>query len=95
MSAENIWVIYWVCLKWTTDPVDMPPERVTTTRMNQGREEVVIYERADGDKIKILDQHALEKRREMVEEKPKNVIVPLKRKSFIQATGASETELLG
>ncbi|AXV39683.1 ATP-binding protein [Methanobacterium sp. BAmetb5] len=76
-------------------PVDMPPERVTTTRMNQGREEVVIYERADGDKIKILDQHALEKRREMVEEKPKNVIVPLKRKSFIQATGASETELLG
>jgi ATP-dependent Lon protease len=31
----------------------------------------------------------------MVEEKPKNIIVPLERKSFIQATGASETELLG
>ena len=76
-------------------PVNIPQDRVTTTRMNQGREEVVIYERADGDKIKILDQHALEKRREMVEEKPKNVIVPLERKSFIQATGASETELLG
>ncbi|WP_321423500.1 ATP-binding protein [uncultured Methanobacterium sp.] len=75
--------------------VNIPQERVTTTRMNQGREEVVIYERADGNKIKILDQHALEKRREMVEEKPKNIIVPLKRKSFIQATGASETELLG
>ena len=76
-------------------PVNIPQDRVTTTRMNHGREEVVIYERADGDKIKILDQHALEKRREMVEEKPKNIIVPLKRKSFIQATGASETELLG
>jgi ATP-dependent Lon protease len=76
-------------------PVNIPQDRVTTTRMNQGREEVVIYERADGDKIKILDQHALEKRREMVEEKPKNIIVPLERKSFIQATGASETELLG
>lgn len=75
--------------------VNIPQERVTTTRMNQGREEVVIYERADGDKIKILDQHALEKRREMVDEKPKNIIVPLERKSFIQATGASETELLG
>jgi ATP-dependent Lon protease len=75
--------------------VNVPQERVTTTRMNQGREEVVIYERDDGDKIKILDQHALEKRREMVEEKPKNIIVPLDRKSFIQATGASETELLG
>jgi ATP-dependent Lon protease len=76
-------------------PVNSPQDRVTTTRMIHGREEVVIYERADGDKIKILDQHALEKRREMVEEKPKNIIVPLERKSFIQATGASETELLG
>ncbi|MCC7550798.1 MAG: ATP-binding protein [Methanobacterium sp.] len=76
-------------------PVNIPQDRVTTTRMNHGREEVVIYERADGDRVKILDQHALEKRREMVEEKPKNIIVPLKRKSFIQATGASETELLG
>jgi ATP-dependent Lon protease len=75
--------------------VSIPQDRVTTTRMNQGREEVVIYQRSDGDKIKILDQHALEKRREMVEEKPKNIIVPLERKSFIQATGASETELLG
>ncbi|MBP1946340.1 ATP-binding protein [Methanobacterium petrolearium] len=77
------------------EPVNVPQDRVTTTRMHQGREEVVIYERVDGDKIKILDQHALEKRREMVEEKPKNIIVPLKRKNFIQATGASETELLG
>lgn len=76
-------------------PVDFPQDRVTTTRMRDGREEVVIYERADGDKIKILDQKALEKRREIVEEKPKNVIIPLKRKMFIQATGATETELLG
>lgn len=76
-------------------PVNVPQDRVTTTRMHHGREEVVIYERVDGDKIKILDQHALEKRREMVEEKPKNIIIPLERKSFIQATGASETELLG
>ncbi|HMK54457.1 MAG TPA: ATP-binding protein [Methanobacteriaceae archaeon] len=76
-------------------PVNVPQERVTTTRMKNGREEVVIYERVDGDKIKILDQSALEKRRELVEEKPKNIIVPLKRKIFIQATGATETELLG
>ncbi|MDP3066002.1 MAG: ATP-binding protein [Methanobacteriaceae archaeon] len=76
-------------------PVNVPQERVTTTRMKNGREEVVIYERVDGDKIKILDQSALEKRRELVEEKPKNIIIPLKRKIFIQATGASETELLG
>ena len=74
---------------------DIPKERVTTTRMRNGREEVVSYERVGGDGIKILDQHALEKRREIVENKPKNVIVPLKRNMFIQATGASETELLG
>lgn len=77
------------------DPVNIPQERVTTTRMRNDREEVVIYERVDGENIKILDQHALEKRREIVEEKPKNIVVPLKRKMFIQATGASETELLG
>ena len=76
-------------------PVSFPQERVTTTRINNGKEEVVIYERIDGDRVKILDQAALEKRREIVDEKPKNVIVPLKRKVFIQATGASETELLG
>ncbi len=75
--------------------VNIPQDRVTTTRLKNGREEVVIYERVDGENIKILDQHALEKRRELVEEKPKNVIVPLDRKIFIQATGASETELLG
>ncbi|WP_414468369.1 ATP-binding protein [Methanobacterium sp. ACI-7] len=76
-------------------PVSFPQDRITTTRVRNGKEEVVIYERFDGDKIKILDQNALEKRREIVDEKPKNVIAPLKRKLFIQATGASETELLG
>ncbi|MGZ7095357.1 MAG: ATP-binding protein [Methanobacterium sp.] len=76
-------------------PISFPQERVTTTRIRNGKEEVVIYERIDGDKVKILDQDALEKRREIVDEKPKNVIIPLKRKMFIQATGASETELLG
>jgi ATP-dependent Lon protease len=76
-------------------PINIPQERVTTTRIIDGREEVVIYERAGGEEIKVLDQQALEKRRQLVEEKPKNVIVPLERKMFIMATGASETELLG
>ncbi len=75
--------------------ISIPQDRVTTTRINNGKEEVVIYERFDGDKIKILDQDALEKRREIVDEKPKSTVIPLKRKMFIQATGASETELLG
>jgi len=76
-------------------PLNTPQNRVTTTRVRNGKEEVVIYERIDGDEIKVLDQKALEKRREIVEEKPRNVIIPLDRKMFVQATGASETELLG
>ncbi len=69
-------------------------DRVTTTRRKFGQEEVVVYERA-GELIKILDQKALEKRREIEQISPRKVLVQLDRNPFILATGASETELLG
>jgi len=69
-------------------------ERVTTTRKRFGKEEVVVFERA-GEMIKVLDQQALEKRRELEKESPKKVIVPIDRNPFVLATGASEVELLG
>ena len=69
-------------------------DRVTTTRQQFGKEEVVVYERA-GDMIRVLDQKALEKRREVEKESPRKVLVPITRRPFILATGASETELLG
>ena len=69
-------------------------ERVTTTRKRFGKEEVVVFERA-GEMIKILDQQALEKRRELEKESPRKVIVPIDRNPFVLATGASEVELLG
>jgi len=69
-------------------------ERVTTTRQQFGKEEVVVYERA-GDMIRVLDQKALEKRREVEKESPRKVLVPISRSPFVLATGASETELLG
>ncbi|MEM2870028.1 MAG: ATP-binding protein [Thermoplasmata archaeon] len=68
--------------------------RVTTTRRRGGGEEVVVYERC-GDRIKVLDQRALEKRREVERANPRKVLVPLQRNPFVMATGASETELLG
>ncbi len=68
--------------------------RVTTTRKRFGQEEVVVYERA-GEMIKVLDQKALEKRREMEKDSPRKVLVPVNRNPFVLATGASETELLG
>ncbi|HII39679.1 MAG TPA: AAA family ATPase, partial [Thermoplasmata archaeon] len=69
-------------------------DRVTTTRNQFGKEEVVVYERA-GEMVRVLDQKALEKRREMEKESPRKVLVPITRSPFVLSTGASETELLG
>lgn len=69
-------------------------DRVTTTRRRFGQEEVVVYERG-GEMIKVLDQKALEKRREMEKVSPRKVLVPIERRQFLLATGSSETELLG
>ena len=52
------------------------------------------YERAE-DHIKVLDQRALERRRTLQHESPRKVLVKLDRNTFVMATGASETELLG
>ncbi|MFA6048447.1 MAG: ATP-binding protein [Candidatus Micrarchaeia archaeon] len=69
--------------------------RVHTTRnLGGGREEIIVYERW-GEKVRVLDQHSLERLDESKRKKPRKVLVPLGRKTFINATGASETELLG
>ncbi len=81
-------------LELTVSPGGNPQESVRTTRLRNGVEEVVGYERA-GDKIKLLDQRALERRRQLQRESPRKVLVKLDRNSFVMATGASETELLG
>jgi ATP-dependent Lon protease len=69
-------------------------DKVTTTRKRGEVEEVVVFERA-GENIRMLDQGALERRREFERQRPRKVIVPLDRNPFVLATGASETELLG
>lgn len=81
-------------LELTVSPGGNPQESVRTTRLKNGVEEVVAYERA-GDRIKILDQRALERRRTLQRESPRKVLVKLDRNTFVMATGASETELLG
>lgn len=74
--------------------VSFGKEKVTTTRQRDGREEVVVFERAD-ELIRVLDQEALEKRRELEKTSNQKVLVKLDRNPFVMATGASETELLG
>jgi len=69
-------------------------QRVTTTVIKNGKEEILVYERV-GDKIRVLNQKALEKRREKERARPFKTIVPIDRNTFVMATGASETELLG
>ena len=81
-------------LEMTVNPQGAPAEPVLTTRQRNGVEEVVGYERA-GERIKVLDQRALERRRAQQRESPRKVLVKLDRSTFVMATGASETELLG
>jgi ATP-dependent Lon protease len=81
-------------LELTVSPGGNPMESVRTTRLKNGVEEVVAYERA-GDRIKVLDQRSLERRRSAQKESPRKVLVKLDRNPFVMATGASETELLG
>jgi len=69
-------------------------DKVTTTRKRFGKEEVVVFERC-GEMIRVLDQDALEKRRELEKISPQKTLLGLDRNPFILATGASETELLG
>jgi len=69
-------------------------ERVHTTRVRDGKEELIVYERR-GDKIAILTQKELAKIAELQQKAQFKVLLSLNRPNFVQATGSSETELLG
>ncbi len=75
------------------------PERedaVSTTRVMDGKEDLVVFERTDGQLIRALDSKDMAKmQRSEPQALPRNVLLPLERAVFVQATGASETELLG
>ena len=73
-----------------------PENKIQTTRVgSDGRDETVIYEKTEGNKIRVLDQKTLEKAHELNKKLRKKVLIPLNRDPFVLATGASETELLG
>jgi ATP-dependent Lon protease len=70
--------------------------RVFTTREKEdGGEEVVVYERAEAGKVRILTNAELTLLESLRINRPRKIILPLTRSPFVQATGASETELLG
>ncbi len=78
----------------TFDQMGGGKKRYETTEIENGKEIVVVYERA-GDMIRKLDQKSLEKRRKLAQRRPRKVLVSIDRDPFVLATGASETELLG
>jgi len=69
-------------------------DRVHTTRIMDGREELIVFERRGG-MIAVLTQKELSKMAEMREKAQFKVLLNIDRSVFVQATGASETELLG
>jgi ATP-dependent Lon protease len=70
--------------------------RVATTRRSLGkREEIIIYERGKDGSIVMLTQKEIKEMENRKKQKKRNVIIPLSRSTFVQASGNTETELLG
>jgi ATP-dependent Lon protease len=73
-----------------------PETEVRTSRIGtNGREELVIYQRMDDGRIRVLDRKAVEAIRRKNEKEMRHIIIPLKRNNFVYMSGASEVELLG
>ena len=71
------------------------PRVATTRKYPNGKEEILIYERNKDGEILMLTQDELKKMDELAKKAKKKVLVPIKRPLFVQASGGSETELLG
>ncbi|MBN2250460.1 MAG: ATP-binding protein [Candidatus Altiarchaeota archaeon] len=71
-----------------------PEREVQTTKIDKdGRESILVYRKIEGGRIQVLDKSTMNAPGKA--EKKRKVLVPLRRIPFVQATGASETELLG
>ncbi len=68
---------------------------VTIRRTPDNKQEQVVYERRSDNTILMLTQNEVEKWNELNAKKQRRVIIPLNRPLFVQASGGSETELLG
>ncbi len=75
---------------------EYPEEEVHVAETDKsGREGIVIYQTVDPKSVRRIDGEALKILNKLDKMKKSKVLVPLKRNNFVQATGASETELLG
>ncbi len=71
-----------------------PEKEVQITRTDKnGKETMLIYRKIEGGRIQVIDRASFDAPKKV--ERKRKVLVPLNRIPFVQATGASETELLG
>jgi len=68
-------------------------DKVYATRLRDGKEDRVLYECNAFGEVVMYDEKAIKGRE--TRNIARNVIIPLTRSNFVQATGATETELLG
>jgi ATP-dependent Lon protease len=95
VQKSNLFDKYNIAPQLGLDPI-LEKVRVATTRRSiSGKEEVIIYERTIEGKILMLKQDEIKKLEDMNKRSKRKVLVPLKRSNFVQASGGTETELLG
>ncbi|MBN2477820.1 ATP-binding protein [Candidatus Micrarchaeota archaeon] len=70
--------------------------RLQTKKVSEdGKEQIVFYEKTIDDKLIMLTPNDIKKMEKNIKKSKRKIIVPVSRSLFVQATGASETELLG
>jgi ATP-dependent Lon protease len=78
-----------------TGPVK-PENEVQTARMGpDGVEEVLVYQKIDNNRVRVLEKKDVERLKKASLKKMRSIIIPLERKNFVHMSGASEVELLG
>ncbi len=70
-------------------------ERVRHASYRDGVEEVLFFERAGPQSVRVLTEKQAREKSILEQRMQRKVLIPLKRKTFVMATGASESELLG
>ncbi|MBU0532004.1 AAA family ATPase [Candidatus Micrarchaeota archaeon] len=95
LQKSNLFDKYGIAPAMDINPM-LDRMRVATTRRSpEGKEEIIIYERTLDGKILMLKQEEIKKMEKLNSKSKRKIIVPLKRSNFIQASGGTETELLG
>jgi len=74
---------------------DLETRIASTAKNSSGKQYTVVYKMTDSGKVLALSADDLKKEEEVIRRSKRKVILSMNRNTFIQVSGASETELLG